>query len=148
MQFIEDELQIKQDIIRHEKFHHLDSSITVDELWKIWISSQTYTWSIDDVLNWLYSNDVVLDKYMNNFKRNSVDGRFIPRLATNENGFLTKVLKIKDFRDRNKIMLKATDLVLFGQQNGKLLFILKHYIFQLTKIHSKKLKSLWTKKIY
>ncbi len=127
-------MKYKNDLERQKKFHHFDSSITIDELWKLWVGSegictsnyfplvicaffiiQVYNWKINDVLNWLY-NDVSLEKYIKNFERNKLDGRFIPRLAANENGYLTKVLKIKDFRDRNKIILKATDLVLFGPQ--------------------------------
>jgi hypothetical protein len=86
-------------------------------LWKIWISSQAYKWSVDDIVNWL-CNDAVLEKYLDNLRRNKIDGRFLPRLATNENSFLTKVLKIKDYRDRNRIILKATYLVLFGHEDG------------------------------
>ncbi len=98
--------------------------ITIDELWKIWISSQAYKWSVDDILNWLY-NDAVLAKCLDNLRRNKIDGRSIPRLAANQNSFLTKVLKIKDYRDRSRIMLKATDLVLFGHENGNLSFKIK-----------------------
>ena len=57
-------------------------------------------------------------KYADNFRRNKIDGRYLPRLAANGNGYLARVLKIKDFRDRNKIMVKATDIVLFGQHEG------------------------------
>lgn len=76
--------------------------------------SIVYKWTNDDVINWL--SDLSVSKYALNFQRNRIDGRFIPRLAVNDHSYLTKVLQVKDFRDRNKIIIKATDLVLFGRE--------------------------------
>jgi hypothetical protein len=47
----------------------------------------------------------------------------MPRLAVNNNNYISNVLQVKDARHRNRIMLKATDIILFGQQKRIDLFI-------------------------
>jgi stromal interaction molecule 1 len=115
--FMKEELEYKNGAYteRHERFHTEDKEISVDEMWKTWKHSQVHNWTTEDVVKWI--TVLKLPEYDNNFRRNQIDGQFMPRLALNENNYLLNIMQIKDARHRRLISLKATDLVLFGQQN-------------------------------
>ena len=119
-EFMKEELQYKGNSYseREQKFHNNDYHISVDEMWKSWKHSQVHNWTTDDVVAWL-SDQVKLPQYADNFKRNRIDGQFLPRLALNENNYYSTVMQIKDARHKRLLMIKATDLVLFGQQQSK-----------------------------
>ena len=107
---------------RQQKFHGSDHSISVEEMWKSWQYSQAYNWTTDDLIVWL-NEQVKLPKYGDYFRRNQIDGQFLPRLALNENNYYSNVLQIKDARHRKQLMIKATDLVLFGLTQSKIYFL-------------------------
>lgn len=108
---------------RQKKLHSKDNLITVDELWKTWEYSQEYNWTTNEVVQWL-EEVVKLPEYSENFRRNLIDGQFLPRLVSNENHYYSNVMQIKDSRHKRLLMIKATDLVLFGAQQSKFLFYL------------------------
>ena len=87
--------------------------ITVEEMWKSWQYSQVFNWTIEEVVTWV-NEQVKLPQYAEYFRRNRIDGQFIPRLAINENHYYSNVMQIKDSRHKRILMIKATDLVLFG----------------------------------
>ncbi|CAF0734485.1 unnamed protein product [Brachionus calyciflorus] len=115
-EFMTEELQYKNGANEREiKFHGSDSLISVDEMWKSWQYSQVYNWTVEDVVIWV-NEQVKLPQYANYFRRNQIDGQFLPRLAINENHYYSNVMQIKDSRHKRLLMIKATDIVLFGQQ--------------------------------
>lgn len=87
--------------------------ISVEEMWKSWQYSQVFNWTTDEVVTWV-NEQVKLPQYAEYFRRNKIDGQFIPRLAINENHYYSNVMQIKDSRHKRLLMVKATDLVLFG----------------------------------
>ncbi|CAF4511083.1 unnamed protein product, partial [Didymodactylos carnosus] len=74
--FIQEELESKTDAERHKKFQNADLHITVDDLWRQWHQSAVFNWTVDDVIDWLV-NFVHLPMYVENFRRNQIDGRMI-----------------------------------------------------------------------
>jgi stromal interaction molecule 1 len=88
--------------------------ISVEEMWKSWKYSDVYNWTTNDVVTWL-NEQVKLPQYGEYFRRNRIDGQLLPRFALNENNYFTNVMHIKDLRHKQLIMIKAADLVLFGQ---------------------------------
>ena len=117
---MKEELQYKNGVAyneRQQKFHGNDMLISVDEMWKAWKHSQVYNWTTDELVTWL-TEHVKQPQYADYFRRNLIDGQFLPRLALNENNYYSNVMHIKDPRHRRLIMVKATDLVLFGQQHS------------------------------
>lgn len=114
--FMTEELQYKNGMQeREKKFHGSDSLISVDEMWKSWHHSEVYNWTTDDVITWL-NDQVKLPIYGDYFRRNKIDGQFMPRLAINENNYYINVMQIRDARHKRILMIKSTDLVLFGPQ--------------------------------
>jgi stromal interaction molecule 1 len=103
---------------RQKKFHAHDLLISVDEMWKSWKYSPVYNWTTDNLIVWL-NDQVKLPQYADNFRRNRIDGQFLPRFAINENNYYSNVMQIKDARHRRLLMIKSTDLILFGQQHSK-----------------------------
>ena len=99
-------------------------------MWKSWKYSQAYNMTTDQLVVWLVDY-VKLPQYADNFKRNRIDGQFLPRLAINENNYYSNVMQIKDSRHRRLLMIKATDLVLFGQQHSNLILVFNFEIFYL-----------------
>jgi hypothetical protein len=99
---------------RHQKFHGNDLGISIDELWKSWKHSEAHNWTTDEVVFWL-SEHVQLPQYSEYFRRNRIDGQFLPRFCLNENNYFSQVMHIKDLRHKHLLMVKATDLVVFGQ---------------------------------
>lgn len=115
--FLHSELEYKPDSgeDRQRNFHAnwTDSFITVDELINKWKQSIVHNWSKEEVATWL-SNTVRLEKYVPNFLQANVNGSLLPRIAVNTNDFLGSELKIRDPIHKNRIMLRAIDVVLFG----------------------------------
>ncbi|XP_013407301.1 stromal interaction molecule 1-like [Lingula anatina] len=111
--FLRDELQYTDGFERHNIFHGNDKQITVDELWVQWKQSEVYNWTVDDVLDWV-TVSVDLPQYAENFRVNAVDGTVLPRIAANSNHFLSGILGIKNPVHKQKLSLKAMDVVLFG----------------------------------
>jgi hypothetical protein len=72
-----------------------------------------HNWTNDDIIHWV-KEEVKLPQYVENVKRNKIDGQFMPRFAINENNYFATVMQIKDPRHKSRFMLKATDLILFG----------------------------------
>ncbi|CAF0721856.1 unnamed protein product [Didymodactylos carnosus] len=112
-EFITEELESKTDAERHKQFQDADLHITVEDLWHQWHNSAVYNWTVDDVVDWLV-NFVHLPMYVENFRRNQIDGRIIPRLAANEKHYITGIMHIRDPRHKRRLIIKATDVVLFG----------------------------------
>ncbi|CAF1099606.1 unnamed protein product [Adineta ricciae] len=111
--FIKEELESNTDAIRHRHFQNADTQITFNDLWSQWQNSIVYNWTTDDVVNWLV-NYAHLPMYVENFRRNQFDGRMIPRLAANEKHYLSAIMQIRDLRHKRRLIIKATDVVLFG----------------------------------
>lgn len=88
-----------------------DRSISVDELWEAWKCSHVHNWTVDETVYWLV-NYVELPEYSQLFIEHSVNGTLLPRLAA-DSQFVTK-LGITDPSAKNKISIKAMDVVLFG----------------------------------
>jgi len=111
--FIEEELESKTDVVRHHRFQNADLQITLDDLWNQWKTSAVYNWSTDDVIKWIVDY-VHLPMYVENFRRNQIDGRMVPRIAVNDKHYLSSIMQIRDPRHKRRLIIKATDVVLFG----------------------------------
>jgi hypothetical protein len=72
------------------------------------------------MINWL-TNVVRLPQYADNFLAAKCSGIALPRMALQNASYLNEVLKIKNFVHRQKIQLKALDVVLFGLHDGSTL---------------------------
>lgn len=68
------------------------------------------------------AQSVQLPQYVELFKQHKVAGHSLPRLAVNNMHYVSNILGIKDPIHRQKITLKAMDVVLFGPPRGKFLF--------------------------
>ncbi|XP_037553681.1 stromal interaction molecule 2 [Nematolebias whitei] len=112
MEFIIEDMK-QQQTQKHSKLHREDQHITVEELWRGWKSSEVHNWTQDEVLRWL-KEFVELPQYERNFKDFKVNGNILPRIAANEPSFLSGHLKVLDQRDKQKLNIKALDVVLFG----------------------------------
>ncbi|XP_071786332.1 stromal interaction molecule 1-like isoform X1 [Asterias amurensis] len=112
-EFLRDELQYKTDFERQHTLHGEDKFISVDDLWMSWKYSEVYNWTVEQTVAWL-TDFVDLPQYADTFKKNAIEGSAIPRLAINSAQFLTSILGIIDPIHRQKISLKAMDVVLFG----------------------------------
>ncbi|CAF4263732.1 unnamed protein product, partial [Rotaria magnacalcarata] len=55
-----------------------------------------------------------LSAYVEYFRRNQIDGRMIPRLAANNKQYISAIMQIRDPRHKRRLIIKATDVVLFG----------------------------------
>ncbi|KAG8591624.1 hypothetical protein GDO81_000241 [Engystomops pustulosus] len=98
---------------KHNHLHREDKHITVEDLWKRWKTSEVHNWTEEETLQWLFEF-VELPQYERNFRENSVKGTTLPRIAVNEPAFMISQLKITDRSHRQKLHLKALDVVLFG----------------------------------
>ena len=82
-------------MVRHHRFQNADLQITMEDLWTQWKNSAgnfvclslhwndlsrslVYNWSNEEVIHWLV-NHVHAPIYVENFRRNQIDGRMIPR---------------------------------------------------------------------
>lgn len=73
--------------------------------------SAVHNWTVEEVAQWLV-DFVELPQYRERFHMYSISGMALPRLAVNQN--LANVLGISNVIHRQKLALKATDVVLFG----------------------------------
>lgn len=112
VEFIIEDMK-QQQTNKHSNLHREDQHITVEELWRGWKSSQVHNWTQEEVLRWL-KDFVELPQYEKNFKEFKVTGNTLPRIAANEPSFLSGQLKVQDQRDKQKLNIKALDVVLFG----------------------------------
>ncbi|XP_029163693.1 stromal interaction molecule homolog isoform X2 [Nylanderia fulva] len=117
--FLREELQYEAGYERRQRaFHHNDDMhISVRELWEAWLRSEVHNWTIEQTSEWLTSN-VELPQYVPSFIQHRVTGATLPRLAVNNMHYLNNVLGIKDPIHKQKIALKAMDVVLFGPPKG------------------------------
>ncbi|KAM9856981.1 uncharacterized protein ACBR49_000651 [Aulostomus maculatus] len=112
MEFIIEDMK-QQQTNKHSNLHREDQHITIEELWRGWKSSEVHNWTQEDVLRWL-KEFVELPQYEKNFKDFKVSGNTLPRIAANEPSFLSGQLRVQDQRDKQKLNIKALDVVLFG----------------------------------
>ncbi|XP_055683167.1 stromal interaction molecule homolog isoform X2 [Lutzomyia longipalpis] len=99
---------------RHRAFHYNDDMhISVKELWEAWLRSEVHNWTVEQTSEWL-AQSVQLPQYVDLFKHHKVAGATLPRLAVNNMHYVGNVLGIKDPIHKQKIALKAMDVVLFG----------------------------------
>ncbi|CAL8115482.1 unnamed protein product [Orchesella dallaii] len=114
-EFLREELKYDRDYEkRQENFHrNNDNQVSVKELWEIWVKSEVHNWTVDHTAEWI-SLFVGLPQYQEKFIQLAINGTFLPRLAVNHQNFLTTNLGIKDVITRQKLTLKAQDVVLFG----------------------------------
>ncbi|XP_041641786.1 stromal interaction molecule 2 [Cheilinus undulatus] len=112
VEFIIEDMK-QQQTNKHSHLHREDQHITVEELWRGWKSSEVHNWTQEDVLRWL-KEFVELPQYERNFKDFKVNGNTLPRIAANEPSFLSGQLRVQDQRDKQKLNIKALDVVLFG----------------------------------
>ncbi|XP_010744121.3 stromal interaction molecule 2 [Larimichthys crocea] len=112
VEFIIEDMK-QQQTNKHSNLHREDQHITVEELWRGWKSSEVHNWTQDAVLRWL-KDFVELPQYERNFKEFKVNGNTLPRIAANEPSFLSGHLRVQDQRDKQKLNIKALDVVLFG----------------------------------
>ncbi|CAG9530388.1 unnamed protein product [Cercopithifilaria johnstoni] len=99
---------------RERVFHHNhDELITVDDLWEAWFASEERSWTTADMVNWL-ENTVRLPQYSSIFIGMEIDGRSLPRMAVANSSYLLSDLGIKNSVHKQKLRLKALDVVLFG----------------------------------
>lgn len=68
-------------------------------------------------MSWLVDS-VELPQYAKVFHENRIDGRALPRMAIQSNAYLANELGIKDPISKQKLVLKAMDVVLFGPQRN------------------------------
>ncbi|XP_056627010.1 stromal interaction molecule 2 [Triplophysa dalaica] len=113
VEFIIEDMQQQQQANKHSKLHQEDQHITLEELWRSWKSSEVHNWTQENVLSWL-REFVELPQYEKNFKELRVNGNTLPRIAANEPSFMSTHLKIHDQQHKQKLKLKALDVVLFG----------------------------------
>ncbi|VDP12101.1 unnamed protein product, partial [Onchocerca flexuosa] len=103
---------------RERAFHHNhDELITVDDLWEAWFASEERSWTTVDMVNWL-ENTVRLPQYATIFIEMEIDGRALPRMAVANSTYLLSDLGIKNSVHKQKLRLKALDVVLFGFSGG------------------------------
>ncbi|XP_003898611.1 stromal interaction molecule 2 isoform X1 [Papio anubis] len=112
-EFIREDMKYKDATNKHSHLHREDKHITIEDLWKRWKTSEVHNWTLEDTLQWLIEF-VELPQYEKNFRDNNVKGTTLPRIAVHEPSFMISQLKISDRSHRQKLQLKALDVVLFG----------------------------------
>ncbi|XP_033016590.1 stromal interaction molecule 2 [Lacerta agilis] len=112
-EFIREDMKYKDASNKHNHLHREDKHITVEDLWKRWKTSEVHNWTQEETLQWLVEF-VELPQYEKTFRENNVKGTTLPRIAVNEAAFMISQLKIIDRSHRQKLQLKALDVVLFG----------------------------------
>ncbi|XP_045479381.1 stromal interaction molecule homolog isoform X2 [Harmonia axyridis] len=110
--FLREELKYDSGYEKRQKaFHRNDNHISAKELWDAWLKSEVHNWTVEQTTEWLTAS-VGLPQYIPNFIQNKVTGIHLPRMAVNNNYLST--IGIKDPIHKQKISLKAMDVVLFG----------------------------------
>lgn len=112
-EYLDEELEVASSAKRHMALHTNDDQISVDELWESWQESEVYRWTTDQVIDWL-KNIVGLPQYEKRFREKKINGKCIPRIATDKSAFLQTELGVKNPKHRRKIYLRASDIILFG----------------------------------
>ncbi|XP_069058239.1 stromal interaction molecule 2 [Pleurodeles waltl] len=112
-EFLREDMKYKDASSKHSHLHREDKHITIEDLWKRWKTSEVHNWTLDGTLQWLHEF-VELPQYENTFRDHTVKGTTLPRIAVNEPVFMISQLKILDRSHRQKLALKALDVVLFG----------------------------------
>ncbi|XP_055842865.1 stromal interaction molecule homolog isoform X2 [Episyrphus balteatus] len=113
--FLREELKYDSGYEKRQKAFHFndDMHISVKELWEAWLRSEVHNWTIEQTTDWL-AQSVQLPQYVELFKAHKVTGAALPRLAVNNMHYVGNVLGIKDPIHKQKVALKAMDVVLFG----------------------------------
>ncbi|XP_046665279.1 stromal interaction molecule homolog isoform X3 [Homalodisca vitripennis] len=114
-EFLREELQYENGAEKRQRAFHRndDMHISVKELWEAWVRSEVHNWTVEQTTEWLASS-VELPQYVPIFIMHRVTGATLPRLAVSNMQYLSNVLGIKDPIHKQKIALKAMDVVLFG----------------------------------
>lgn len=112
-EFIREELNNVDGEKRQHNFHQNDYQISVQELWVSFKKSVVYYWTVDDVVLWLEEH-VDLPDYVPIFRERGITGLHLPQLAANQDHFFTKTMGRFPADAKKKIILKATDAVIFG----------------------------------
>ncbi|XP_063366153.1 stromal interaction molecule homolog isoform X2 [Cydia amplana] len=117
--FLREELQYDSGYEKRQRaFHHNDDMhISVKELWEAWLRSEVHNWTAEQTVEWL-TQSVDLPQYRSLFLQHKITGATLPRLAVNNMQYLSNVLGIKDPIHKQKLALKAMDVVLFGPPKG------------------------------
>ncbi|XP_075912667.1 stromal interaction molecule 1-like [Petromyzon marinus] len=115
-EFLREDLNDQNAAVKHSTFHAGDQHISLDDLWRSWRRSQVYNWTVHEVVRWLV-DCVELPQYAQSFHAHHVNGTMMPRLAV-PSPFLSTVLRVSDRSHRQKLQLKAMDVVLFGPPPG------------------------------
>ncbi|XP_025413579.1 stromal interaction molecule homolog isoform X2 [Sipha flava] len=113
--FLREELKYEKGAEKRQKAFHQndDMYISVKDLWDAWVKSEVHNWTVEQTCDWL-STSVELPQYVPIFIKYRVTGAHLPRLAVTNMQFINNVLGIKDPIHKQKIALKAMDVVLFG----------------------------------
>ncbi|XP_054088522.1 stromal interaction molecule homolog isoform X4 [Zeugodacus cucurbitae] len=113
--FLREELKYDSGYEKRQKAFHFndDMHISVKELWEAWLRSEVHNWTMEQTTDWL-AQSVQLPQYVELFRLHKVTGATLPRLAVNNMHYVGNVLGIKDPIHKQKIALKAMDVVLFG----------------------------------
>lgn len=114
-EFLREELQYENGAEKRQRAFHRndDMHISVKELWEAWLRSEVHNWTVEQTSEWL-ATSVELPQYVPLFVIHKVTGATLPRLAVSNMQYLSNVLGIKDPIHKQKIALKAMDVVLFG----------------------------------
>ncbi|XP_048481503.1 stromal interaction molecule homolog isoform X3 [Plutella xylostella] len=117
--FLREELQYDSGYEKRQRaFHHNDDMhISVKELWEAWLRSEVHNWTTEQTVEWL-TQSVDLPQYKALFLQHKVTGATLPRLAVGNLQYLSNTLGIKDPIHKQKLALKAMDVVLFGPPKG------------------------------
>lgn len=78
---------------------------------------KVHNWTTEQTTDWL-AQSVQLPQYVDIFKQHKVTGASLPRLAVNNMHYVGNILGIRDPIHKQKIALKAMDVVLFGPPRG------------------------------
>ncbi|XP_053572071.1 stromal interaction molecule 2-like [Bombina bombina] len=113
VEFLREDMKYKDASRKHNHLHREDSHITVEDLWRKWKTLEVHNWMEEETLQWLLEF-VELPQYEKNFNENAVKGTALTRIAVNEPAYMIAQLKIIDRSHRQKLQLKALDVVLFG----------------------------------
>ncbi|KAI8428763.1 hypothetical protein MSG28_007444, partial [Choristoneura fumiferana] len=101
--FLREELQYDSGYEKRQRaFHHNDD-----------MHISVHNWTAEQTVEWL-TQSVDLPQYRSVFLQHKVTGATLPRLAVNNMQYLSNVLGIKDPIHKQKLALKAMDVVLFG----------------------------------
>ncbi|KAG7484414.1 hypothetical protein MATL_G00049090 [Megalops atlanticus] len=111
--FLREDLNYHDPKAKHNSFHGADLLISVEDMWNAWKASEVYNWTVEEVVDWLRSC-VELPQYVEAFKKNSINGSAMPRLAVKNTTLTLSLLKILERSHAQKLQLKALDTVLFG----------------------------------